>query len=902
MKIIDIRALKGPNYWSIRRPKLIVMRLDLEKLEEFPSNKIDGFYERLRALIPSLYTHECSEGRPGGFFYRVEQGTWMGHIIEHIALEIQTLAGIDCGFGRTRSTGEYGVYNVAFAYQEERAGLYAAHCAVNIAQALIAGKDYDLQADIAYLHQLYEADRLGPSTSAIVNACLQKGIPYLRLDNDSTVQLGYGARQKRIQATVSSQTSSIAVELAADKSETKRRLSQANIPVPTGEVIRTEDELWDVRNRLDFPLVIKPLDGNHGRGVTTNIQTTESLLAAFQMAKLHGEAVLVEQYVTGNDYRLLVIDYKLCAVAQRIPARVIGDGSSTIRQLVNQVNSDCRRGEGHVNLLTKITIDEASLNLLAEQRLTVNSVLPAGQELYLKKTANLSTGGTSVDVTDVVHPEIRSMAERTARIIGLDICGIDLIAQNITHSLKKSGATIIEVNAGPGFRMHTHPSEGQSRDVGKAVADMLFPEMSAGISMPGASTQGTSMPGASTLGRIPIIAVTGTNGKTTTTRLTQHLIRLAGYAVGFTTTEGVYIDNSLIEEGDCTGPQSALKVLLDPSVEVAVLECARGGMLRSGLAFDQCDVGIVTNVAADHLGLRDINSIEDMARVKAIVAESVKKDGYAVLNADNTYTYAMRQDLHCHVALFSMNPTNERVVAHYRAGGLVAVYEDEYITIRCSDERIRVEHVNNIPLAFEGKAPFMIENVLAAVLAAYCQNLPVTLIAQGLRSFIPSFENTPGRMNLFCFQNYCVLVDYAHNPHGLAALGDYIKRVNFVHKVGILTGVGDRRDEDIIALGRIAAPLFDEIIIRFDEDSRGRDTCQIADLIRQGIWEVDRNKPIQIIPDELAALTYALEHVRESTMIVHLSDKIHRSVELVREFKELEEIVERHPTLTLEHA
>ncbi len=897
MKIIDIRALKGPNYWSIRRHKLIVMRLDLEELEERPSNRIDGFYERLRTLIPSLYSHECSEGRPGGFFYRVEHGTWMGHIIEHIALEIQTLAGIDCGFGRTRSTGEYGVYNVVFAYQEERAGLHAAHCAVNIAQALVADKPYDLQAAISQLNTLYEEDRLGPSTSAIVNACVQKGIPYLRLDTDSTVQLGYGARQKRIQATVSSQTSNIAVELAADKNETKRRLGNANIPVPAGEVVHTENDLQDVLRRLDFPLVVKPLDGNHGRGVTTNIQTVGALFDAFLMAKEHGDSVLIEQFAHGHDYRLLVIDYKLCAVAQRIPARVIGDGTSTIRQLVDAINRDPRRGNGHVNLLTKITLDEATLTCLKEHNLTPDTVLPAGQELYLKKTANLSTGGTSVDVTDTVHPEIKAMAERTARLIGLDICGIDVIAKDITRSLRASGAVVIEVNAGPGLRMHTHPSAGKPRDVGKAIADMLFPETKAGFFMPGESTPGKSMPGESTRGRIPIVAITGTNGKTTTTRLTRHLVKQAGYTVGFTTTDGVYIGDTLIEEGDCTGPVSAQKVLQDSSVEFAVLECARGGMLRSGLAFDQCDVGVVTNVAADHLGLRDINSVEDMARVKAIVPESVKPSGYAVLNADNDHTFAMRHDLRCNVALFSMNPAGERIVAHYRAGGLAAVYEDGYITIRRGDERFPVEHIKHIPLAFDGKAPFMIENIMAAVLSVYCQNIPIPLIAEGLRSFVPSFENTPGRMNLFCFRNYCVLVDYAHNPHGLEALGEYIKQAGVVRKVGILTGVGDRRDEDIIAVGRIAGGIFDEIIIRFDEDSRGRDKDQIADLIKQGVHEIDEHKPIQVIPDELAALTYAIKHVQHATMIVHLSDRINRSVEIIREFKELEEQFELHPDL-----
>ncbi|HEX9958342.1 MAG TPA: cyanophycin synthetase [Fibrella sp.] len=882
MKIIDIRALKGPNYWSIRRPKLVVMRLDLEELEEYPSNKIDGFYQRLRSLIPSLYSHECSEGRPGGFFYRVERGTWMGHIIEHIALEIQTLAGIEVGFGRTRSTGEYGVYNVVFAYQEERAGFHAGHCAVRIAQALVDGTDYDLQADIDFISRLYEEDRLGPSTSAIVNACVQKGVPFIRLDTDSTVQLGYGVKQRRIQATVSSQTSSMAVELAADKSETKRRLEMASIPVPLGEVIYSETELTDVLRHLEFPLVVKPLDGNHGRGVTTNIQNRESLFAAYLLAKEHGEGVLVEQFAFGDDYRFLIVDYKLCAVARRVPALITGDGSSTIQQLVDEVNRDPRRGDGHVNLLTKIKIDQATLTLLEEQNLTVDSVLEAGQALYLKKTANLSTGGTSIDVTDIVHPQIRAMAERVARIIGLDICGIDVIAQDITRPLKASKAVIIEVNAGPGLRMHTHPSEGQPRDVGKAIADMLFPE---------SEGEGT------TPGRIPIIAITGTNGKTTTTRLTRHLVKQAGYTVGFTTTEGIYVGDWLIEEGDCTGPNSSQKVLQDSSVDFAVLECARGGMLRSGLAFDQCDVGIVTNVAADHLGLRDINTVDDMARVKAIVAESVKRTGYAVLNADNQYTYAMREDVSCNVALFSMHPDSERVVAHYRAGGLAAVYEDGFIVIRRGEERIQVEHVSNIPLAFDGKAPFMIENVMAAVLAVYCQNLPVPLIAEGLRTFIPSFENTPGRMNLFCFRNYCVLVDFAHNPHGLMALGEYIKQAGETHKVGILTGVGDRRNEDIIAVGRVAGNIFDEIIIRFDEDSRGREKEEIADLIKQGVWESDPTKPVRVIPDELAALTYAIQNAQTATMIVHLSDRINQSVETIREFKELEEQFELHPEL-----
>ncbi|WP_247232081.1 cyanophycin synthetase [Telluribacter sp. SYSU D00476] len=868
MKIVDIRCMRGPSYWSVKRHKLIVMRLDLEELEECPTNLIPGFHDRIQTLLPSLHSHECSEGHPGGFFERVKDGTWMGHVIEHIALEIQTLAGMDCGFGRTRSTGEHGVYNVVFEFKEEKAGVHAARCAVAIAQALINDQPYDIQADVEELKRLYESEKLGPSTSAIVEACVRKGIPHIRLNDDSYVQLGYGSKQKRIEATITSQTSSLAVEIASNKALTKEILSSAGIPVPEGVVIKDESELCDAVKQVGFPLVIKPLDGNHGRGVTTDIRDGESALDAFRLAREHSEEVIVERFIVGSDYRLLVINYKLRAAARRTPACIVGDGTSTIQQLIDKANQDPRRGEGHQNVLTKIVVDATTLSLLQDQELTLDSVVEAGQEVLLKKAANLSMGGTATDVTDKLHPEIVFMAERAARAIGLDVCGIDMMALNIARPLKESGAAIMEVNAAPGFRMHTHPTEGQARDVGGYVADMLFPE--------------------GTTSRIPIISVTGTNGKTTTTRLTAHLMQQTGNCVGYTTTDGIYICNHLIEEGDCTGPDSARTILKDPAVDVAVLECARGGLLRSGLAFDQCDASIVTNVAADHLGLKDINSLEEMAYVKAVIPETVKKDGYAILNADNDYTYAMRERLKCRIALFSMHADNERILEHTKAGGMACVFEDNYITLLVGSEKIRVESVMNIPATFEGKCRFMIENALGAVLAAYTQGVSVDLIAQGLRSFEISAENTPGRMNMFHFKDFDVLIDYAHNPHGLSALGQYLHQVPATSKVGIITGVGDRRDEDIRALGMVAAQVFDEVIIRVDEDLRGRKTQEIINLIKRGIRAINPSRKIRVIQDELQAVNYAIRHVKPGNVIVLLTEKVSQSVSLVREFMELD--------------
>src|SRR5580698_4323553 len=652
MKIIEIKLLKGPNYWSIRRPKLIQMKLDLEEMEQRPTNSIAGFKERLEKLFPSMYEHRCSVGERGGFFQRVGEGTWMGHVIEHIALEIQALAD-----------------NV----------------------------EYNLAEDIQQLREIREDTRLGPSTGCIVDEAMKRGIPYIRLNKQSLVQLGYGVNQKRIRATIASTTSSIAVDIACDKEETKNLLEAAEIPVPRGVIIRTEEGLKEAIDKLGYPIVLKPIDGNHGKGATTNIMNWDQSLTALAAAQKYSRSVICEKFITGFDFRVLVINSKFICAALRTPASVIGDGKHDIQWLIDETNKDSRRGYGHEKVLTQIKVDEFTQKMLVEKNYSLQTIPPKGELVLLKPTANLSTGGTSTDVTDEVHPVNIFLAERIAKIIGLDICGIDIMAPDLRLPITENGGAVLEVNAAPGFRMHIEPSEGLPRNVAEPVVDMLYPK-------------GTN-------GRIPIIAITGTNGKTTTTRLTAHIVKTAGYKVGFTTSDGVYIQNQMMMKGDCTGPLSSLFVLKDPTVDFAVLECARGGILKSGLAFSNCDIAVVTNVTADHLGLGGIDNLEQMAKVKSVVAETVFKHGYAILNADDDLVYAMKDNVECNIALFSMDENNPRIKKHCADGGIAAVYENGYVSLLKGTWKIRIEKVSEIPLTFSGKAIHNIMNTLPAVLS-----------------------------------------------------------------------------------------------------------------------------------------------------------------------------------------
>lgn len=872
MKILEIRALRGANYWSNRWKKLITMKLDIEDYEQKPSDVIPGFFDRIKELMPTLYSHTCSYGYEGGFLKRIEEGTYAGHIIEHIALEMQTLAGMDTGFGRTRETDSKGVYSVVFSYVEEEAGIYTARAAVDIYLGLAEGVPIKalkkkLDDDIQNLREIREDVRFGPSTGSIVEEAENRGIPHIRLNEHSLVQLGYGIYQKSIQATITCKTSMIATDIASDKALSKKLLESMGVPVPKGYKIRGEEEIEETIKAIGYPVAIKPLDSNHGKGISVNITNIEDARKAFESAKKFSRAIIIEKSLVGKDFRALVINNKLVAVAERTPAFVTGDGKSTIQELINEINKDPRRGYGHEKILTQITIDYMTSRLLELKGYSLETVLKKDEICYLKSTANISTGGTAVDRTDEVHPDNIFIFERIARIIGLDIAGIDVIAPDVSTPLIKNGGAIVEVNAAPGFRMHIAPSEGLPRNVAEPVVNMLFP--------PGEKF------------RIPIIAVTGTNGKTTTTRLIAHIMKNIGKNPGYTTTEGVYIGNRLIQPGDNTGPVSAQMVLRDPTVEVAVLEVARGGLLRAGLGFDGCDIGVVMNVTADHLGLKDINSLEDMARVKAIVPENVFTSGYAVLNADDKLVLKMRDRLECNVALFSMDENNPEIAKHTRKGGVACVYEKNYITLIKGQWKLRVEKVINIPLTYSGRAAFMIQNVLAATLASYIlRGVSIEEIRFGLNSFVPSVTQTPGRLNLIEVGNFTVLIDFAHNPAGMEALSKFVEKLPNKNKTGVIGGTGDRRDDDIRNLAKIAARMLTNIIIREDESLRGREEGVVNKLMLEGVKSEKPDIPVKIIEDEVDAIQYALKNAKKNELLVILPDNIPRAIEIVSKYRD----------------
>ena len=881
MKILKIQTLRGPNYWSIRRHKLVLMRLDLEELADKTTSEIPGFYEGLTAALPSLYDHHCSPGHRGGFLQRVREGTMMGHVIEHVALELQEMAGMPVGFGRTRETATLGTYQVVIEYQNEQAGRYAARAGVRMCQSIADTGSYpaaELVQDLRDLKEFGLSAALGPSTETLIKEAEARGIPWIPLSARFMIQLGYGVHQKRIQATLSNRTGVLGVELACDKEGTKNILGAAGVPVPRGTVINYLDELRGaIEDVGGYPIVLKPLDGNHGRGITIDINSWEVAQEAYDLASAASKTknVIVERYYTGRDHRVLVVNGQVVAVAERVPANVVGDGKSTVEQLVEEVNRDPQRGDGHDNVLTRITIDKLTLDLLQKQGYAMDSVLPADERVFLRATANLSTGGIAVDRTDEIHPENVWLFSRVAKIIGLDIAGIDVVTSDISKPLRDTNGVIVEVNAAPGFRMHVAPSQGLPRNVAGAVFDMLFP-----------SPQPS---------RVPILAVTGTNGKTTTTRLLAHIVKQTGQVTGYTTTDGTYIGEYLVDSGDNTGPQSAQLILSDPTVEVAVLETARGGILRSGLGFDQCDVGVVLNVAADHLGIGDIDTVEQLAKLKSVLVESVMPKGYAVLNADDPLVAQMAQRVKAQIAYFSMNPDNELVARHTAAGGLSAIYENGYLSILKGDWTLRIEQAINVPLTMGGRAPFMIANALAACLAAFAQGLKIEDIRSALSSFQASVDQTPGRMNLFNLGSYHALLDYAHNPHSYKALGSFVQNWDGM-RIGVVGAPGDRRDEDFVTLGRLSAEMFDRIIVKEDIDRRGREPGVVAKLICQGIAEAisartgDQPKlEYELLLDETIAVNKALDQAPAGSLVVILPEGVTKALTLIEARKPIQE-------------
>jgi cyanophycin synthetase len=854
LRVTRIRALRGPNYW--RLAPVIACDIAMGPLEKATSADIPGFISRLNSAIPSLESHKCTRGHRGGFIERLNEGTHLPHILEHVALELQALIGSDVMFGRVVPSGDEGVWWLMVGYEEEQVGLQAMRDAIRIVRGCIAGDTLDVDEIVNDLLSLHESSRLGPSTGAIVEEARRRGIPVRRLNNYSLVQLGLGRNLHRIQATLTDSTSAIGVEIAQDKDDTKRVLEHIGLPVPKGDVARTVEGALEIADDIGYPVILKPLAANHGRGISGRLDDPEALRGAWDRSASHGSRIVVEQFAEGRDHRVLVVDGRVVAAAERVPAHVIGDGWRTITELIKVANRDPRRGVGHTKMLTRIPTDARTVDHLVLGGRTMDTVPADGEMVTLAATANLSTGGTSIDRTEEMHPDNVTACEMAAGVIGLDIAGIDILTPDISVPFRENRSVIIEVNAGPGIRMHTHPAEGEPRNVAAPIVDMLYP--------PGSEAT------------IPVIAVTGTNGKTTTTRLIAHLFRVSENVVGFTTTDGTYLGNRRVIEGDMTGPFSANIILSNPTVDIAVLETARGGILRAGLGFDECDVGIVLNVSADHLGLRGINTVEQLADVKGVVAAVVKREGHAVLNADDPLVYAMRDRTMADIVLFSTKPEGESAEfeQHLARNGIGARMENDTFVIRRGRLRIPIASVREVPLMLGGGARFQQENILAAIATAYVQGMRYDDIRAGLLSFFPSPSLTPGRLNLMRVGKGRVLVDFAHNPAAIAGLMDFVHNLDAARRIGIITAPGDRRDEDLRTVGRLSSRL-DRVIVREDKYRRGREPGEISALIIEGLLEGGMaDHQFEVIYNETEGLALAIGQMEDNDLVFVLADDV----------------------------
>jgi cyanophycin synthetase len=880
MKILDKAVFVGPSLYA--HFPVIRLDIDLGPLEEWPSGKLGrSFTDALLAALPGLHEHTCSYGKPGGFVRRLTEGdgTWMGHILEHVAIELQNVAGETVTFGKTRSNGPPGHYSVIYHYEQEDVGLEAGQLALTLLHSLLPGElrpegsvpqGFDFATERDEFIRFTQRRALGPSTVALVRAAEERRIPWIRLNEQSLIQFGHGRYQQRIQATVTSRTSHIAVELASDKEETNRMLGNLGLPVPQQRLVQHADDAVAAAERIGYPVVVKPYNANHGRGISIHLTDADQVRTAFDVAQEHSRSVIVESFITGEDHRMLVINGELVAVAKRVPGHVVGDGVHTIEQLVDQVNQDPRRGVGHEKVLTRLVFDHQAETLLAAKGYTRETVPASGEQVFLRSTGNLSTGGTAIDMTDLVHPDNIEMAVRAVKAIGLDVGGVDFLSTDITESYKEVGGAICEVNAAPGFRMHMAPSEGTPRDVGGRALDMLFP------------------PG--TPSRIPIAAITGTNGKTTTARILAHIQKLAGHHVGLTSTDGVYIDGQRTVPGDMTGPVATRMVLSDPSVDVAVLEVARGGLLRAGMGVRHCDVGAVLNVKADHLGLRGVGTLEQLAEVKRIVVE-VARDT-AILNADDPLCLKMADYTEAkHLCYVTMNPTHELVGEHIQAGGRGVVLESgikgQMITIYDHGAHIPLLWTHLIPATLEGRAMHNVQNAMFAAAMAFSMGLKLEAIRHGLRTFDTTFFQAPGRMNIYDEHPFKVILDYGHNPAATQAMCELVDRLEVTgRRLVVLAAPGDRRDEDIFEIGRIAAGRFARYICRRDDQLRGRRPDEVPNLLREALLAggVPADQ-ILVIPEETAAVDAALREADPGDLLLIFGDAITRTWKQVIQFR-----------------
>jgi cyanophycin synthetase len=880
MRILDRSVYVGPSLYA--RFPVIRLELDLGELEAWPTGRLgDAFVEALAAALPGLAEHGCSYREPGGFFRRMREGegTWLGHVLEHVAIELQNIAGEAVTFGKTRSAGPTGVYTVVYEYAQRDEGIAAGELGLRLLSSLLpeairpadsvpAGWSWPEARD--QFIRFAQRRALGPSTHSLVRAAEARGIPWLRLNDQSLVQLGHGKFQQRIQATVTSRTPHIAVELASDKEETNKILAGLGLPVPKQELVQSETAAVRAARRIGFPVVTKPYNGNHGRGISIRLSTDEEVAHGFNVAREHSRSVIVETFLEGDDHRLLVVNGELVAATRRTPGHVVGDAEHTVAELIEIVNDDPRRGVGHEKVLTRLELDAQAHKMLERAQLTPGSIPAKGQIVLLRSTANLSTGGTATDVTDVIHPDNREMAERAVRAIGLDVGGVDFLSKNITESYRKIGGGICEVNAAPGFRMHVAPSEGTPRDVAAPVIDMLFPQ--------GAPS------------RVPIAAITGTNGKTTTARMLAHIAKMAGYTAGLTTTDGVYIDGQRTVAGDMTGPVSARMVLADPQIDIAVLETARGGLLRAGMGVNEVNVGAVINVQPDHLGLKGIDTLEQLAEVKRIVVE-VATD-CAVLNADDPLVMKMSGYTEAkHICYVTLNPQHALVREHIRAGARACALEagvnGQMITLYDRGGHIPLAWTHLIPATLEGRAIHNVQNAMFAAAMAFSLGMKLDAIRQGLRTFDSTFFQAPGRMNVFNEHPFKVLFDYGHNAHAIAVMADLAQRLDVQgRRIVVLAGPGDRRDEDLIAIARAAAGRFDHYVCRRDDGLRDRAADEVPRIQAAALREAGvPAAAISIIPDEQEAIEAALNMGQPGDLLLIFADQLTRSWKQITKFK-----------------
>lgn len=851
MDVSRIRALRGPNLWSRHtavEAVVVCTAAECDLLAHDPS-----FNERLYAVFPELGSLPLRQG------HNVNS---LAHALELVTLALQIQAGCPVGFSRTTAAPEAGVFQVVVEYSEEEVGRLAWQLATNLLRSVTEGTSFDVATAVAQLRDLDEDVRLGPSTGAIVDAAVARNIPYRRLTQGSLVQFGWGSKQRRIQAAECDTTSAIAEGIAQDKELTKKLLHAAGVPVPLGRPVDSAEDAWTAAQEIGGAVVVKPRDGNQGKGVTVNIHTREQVMAAYHTALEFRDEVMVERYLPGTDYRLLVVGQQLVAAARRDPPLVMGDGQHTVAELVAQVNTDPRRGDGHATPMTRIRIDDIALERLREQHLTPESVPVKGQRVVLRNNANLSTGGSATDVTDDVHPDVAARAVAAAQMVGLDICGVDVVCDNVIQSLESQQGGIVEVNAAPGLRMHISPSFGKGRAVGEAVIQHMFP--------------------AGDDGRIPVVAVTGTNGKTTTVRLIAHLLRQQGLRVGMTNTDGVYVNGRQTDSGDCSGPRSARNVLMHPDVDAAVFETARGGLLREGLAYDRCQVAVVTNVGSgDHLGLNYITTLEDLTVLKRVVVLNVAPSGMAVLNATDPEVVKMAAHCSGRVTYFGQDASHPVITTHRALGQRVVFVDNGDVVAAEGNTEVRIP-LNSIPLTYNGTVGFQIDNAMAAIGAAWALDIPWPVVREGLSGFVSDMQAVPGRFNLFEYRGATLIADYGHNPDAIQALSDAVQRMPAQKRVAVISGAGDRRDEDIREQTRILGRVFDEVVLYQDACQRGRTDGEVLQLLREGLQDAPKTQRISEIRGEFVAIDHALERLQPGDLCLLLIDQVEESLAYIQ--------------------